>query len=685
MKFKKISVRMLSLLLSVSVLSLLFLSTISYTSSKEVIESQITENMDAELEAQINHIMLRMNEVKVITSQVARNVEATYATTSLGQYEKLLSKVIFENDLAYGSGIWFEPYVYDADEKYVGPYIYKDNDSAVVTYDYSNAEYDYFSYDWYRDALNGSGEPTFTDLYYDETSGITMSTCAVPIYNNADKVIGIITVDIDVTSIQNLVNEIQIGDEGKAVLLTKDGIYITNEDQDKVMKKNISEEENQSLTSLAEKLLNEDSGDGTFKVDGVVYRAYYSNVGDLDWKIMIQIPQAEINQPLNALLLKLIIVSILSVAFLILMIGIEVRGLTKNIKKVHNFAQSLAEGDFTINELDIKSKDEFGQMGNALNQMLVQNKAIIQTIINESKGIGKVSKTLEDTMVNLSASFTHIDESIKSISENMMSSSAATEEVNASVEEVNASINYLAQETSTSNEMVNAIKGRATDVQKRSHTSFEKAMDITVEKEKKLYQSMEEAKVVEEIGVMAASISQIAEQVNLLSLNASIEAARAGEQGKGFAVVAREIGHLANQTASTVGEITQTTEKVKEAIDHLLENSRQLLVFIQEIVTPDYKTLVEVGNQYELDANNIQGAITKISDMTNNIERIMKEVMEAVQGIATEAENTAENSTGITQSMEKAADEVENIDRAVANERKLSKNLENMVNRFRLE
>ncbi|MDF2540724.1 MAG: rane assosiated methyl-accepting chemotaxis protein with hamp domain [Herbinix sp.] len=684
MKARKIGTKMLTILLSVSLLSLVLLSSVSYVSSKAVIEKQIQLNMNSELEAQVNEILIRTNEIKTMASQIARNVELTYQTLTLKQYEDILSKIIFENDLAYGSGIWFEPFVYNKEEKYVGPYIYKEGNASVVTYDYSNEEYDYFNYDWYKNAAKDSKEPVFSELYFDPTLNVTMSTCTVPMYNSNDEFIGVVTVDMNITSIQELINSLIIGEQGKVSLYTKGGIYITHEDPSKVMNASILEDKNETFNSMGQTLIQDENGKGHVTEDGIRYNTYFSNVEDHDWKIMIQIPESEINQPLKALLLKLGSISFLSLLLLMVIILLQVRYLTKNIKKVNSFALRLADGDFTTEEISIDSKDEFGQMGQALNKMLVQNKSVIHMILEQSKNITIVSRQMEDTTNHLTVNYDTIEDAIKSINEDMMSSSAATEEVNASVEEVNASINILSQETADSYDMATAIKGRATEVQRRSTSSFEQAMILTTENEKNLNRSMEEAKIVESIGIMASTISRIAEQVNLLSLNASIEAARAGEQGKGFAVVAKEIGKLASLTTNTVKEITHTTDKVENAFSHLMENAKQLLVFIQEVVTPDYRTFVEVGNQYELDAKHIQETATKISDMTGNIERIMNEVTEAIQGIAAEAESTAASSSNIIQNMEKVSQEIANIEKAVEKEKVMSDDLDQVVSKFKL-
>lgn len=684
MKSGKIGFKMLAILLSVSLVSMILLSVISYSSSKTIIEHQIELNMNAELKSQINNILLKTEKISTIATQIAKNVASTYKTTTLKQYEEMLGRIIYDSDLGYGSGIWFEPYVYNTTQQYVGPYVYKDGESPVVDYQYCTADYDYPNQAWYTNVKGGSKEPVFSELYYDDGLKTTLATCSVPIYDSTDKFLGVVTVDMEISTIQSLINQLKIGAGGKVNLFTEEGVYITNEDSSKVMIANIKEDDNKSLAKLSSEILANDKGTGEFTKNKSTYMVYFDKVNNLNWKIMVQVPKSEINKPLKVLMEKLVLVCLVALLLLILAIVLQVRYLTSNIKKVHTFALRLAEGDFTTQELKIKSKDELGQMSNALNQMLVENKSVIQTISKESKAIRKTSLGLEETTVNLTTSFSTIENAIKSINEDMMSSSAATEEVNASVEEVNASINILTQETGKSNEMAVAIKERATDVQHRSNASFEKAMVLSTENEMNLSKSMEEAKIVENIGVMAETISQIAEQVNLLSLNASIEAARAGEQGKGFAVVAGEIGRLAAQTTATVHEITLTTGKVQVAFDHLMDTSRQLLTFIKEVVTPDYKTFVQVGDQYEVDAKDIQATATNISEMTNNIERIIYEVVQAIQGIAVESENTASNTIDIIDSMEQAAVVVNNIVEAVNEEKVMSNNLDEMVNKFKL-
>ncbi|MDF2539661.1 MAG: rane assosiated methyl-accepting chemotaxis protein with hamp domain [Herbinix sp.] len=684
MKFKKLGTKMLTIILPVTLLFMVSMSMVSYLSSKEIIQNQINRNMDAELKAQVNIIQLKTQRVSAMASQIARYVESTYTGTPLGAYEEVLGKLIFESDIALGSGIWFEAFVYDKNQKYVGPYIYKEGDKPVTTYDYSNEEYNYFEYDWYKNAMSGTKEPVFSSLYYDETSKTTMASCSAPMYDNGGKFIGVVTVDIEITAIQELISKLKVGEEGSAMLFTETGLYITNDDPAMVMKEKVTDSDNPSLAALGKEILEKESGNKVFTIDDVKYDGYYRTVDGMGWKILIQIPKAEVDQPLVDLLNKLIIIGVIAIIFVAVAIVSQLSYLTRNIKKVNRFALSLSEGNYTISELDIKSADEIGQMGNSLNKMLLSNKSIIQAIASDSAEIGNVSDVLDETTDSLVNNYGIMEAAIKEINENIMSSSAAAEEVNASVQEVNAAVMYLAQETNKSHEIASAIKERASAIEDKSEASYAQASKLAIENEMKLNKSLEEAKIVDSIVLMTQGIQQIAKQVNLLSLNASIEAARAGEHGKGFLVVANEIGRLAYQTSTTVTNIQNTVTKVQEAIDNLTQNSKQMLLYIKDNVTPDYKTFVAVANQYGQDAAVIEETVTEIANMTQNIERIINEVGEAIQSISEGTQNTASGTGTIITNMDTVSELVVNITKIVDHEKEIANKLDDVVKRFQL-
>ena len=198
-------------------------------------------------------------------------------------------------------------------------------------------------------------------------------------------------------------------------------------------------------------------------------------------------------------------------------------------------------------------------------------------------------------------------------------------------------------------------------------------------------ESIENAKVVSSIEEMANVISEIADQINLLSLNASIEAARAGEAGKGFAVVASEIGSLATSTAEAVGQIQNTISQVQNAFDSLTKDAQNMLGFVVNDVTPDYSNFVEVAKQYGEDAASIERTAENISKMSDNIKQIMQEVTAAVQSIAEATQDTTEVSGNMTEKVVVVADHVDNVSEMAEKEDVIARKLTGVVSRFKLE
>ncbi|WP_242976170.1 methyl-accepting chemotaxis protein [Clostridium butyricum] len=357
---------------------------------------------------------------------------------------------------------------------------------------------------------------------------------------------------------------------------------------------------------------------------------------------------------------------------------------TKNIKKVNSFALSLAEGDFTTEEIDIKTEDELGQMGDNLNKMLRENKQIIQSVADSSREISSESESLHTTTIELSENYNKVEDAIKTINEEVMTTSAAIEELNASVEEVNVALDVLVDEADNSYKISSDIKYRVKNIETNTLESYNKAVNLSKVHEDNLNKSIENAKVVAMIGTMAEAISSIAEQVNLLSLNASIEAARAGEQGRGFAVVASEIGSLANETSDTVKQIIETTQKVEGAFSKLTNDSKEMLLFINENVTPDYQNFVNASKQYGNDADNIEELSNKLAEMSANIKNILQEVGKTVVSIAESSQNTSENSGEIVDNIDKVSDILNNISKLVVNEKNVSDSLSEVIQKFKL-
>lgn len=683
---RSIGIKMLLGILPVVILALALLARISESTSRDLITEQSNSTMQSELKANVNSINDYLNVVETTAMNIAQVVGSSYQTTQIDTYGDAITRIVEGNDLILGSGIWFEPNIYDADQKYMGPYWYKSGSKVELSYDYSDASYDYFNQEYYKVAKSGIKKPVITDPYFDPTLNTTMASCTTPIYDANGKFIGAVTVDMQLSDIDNLIQSIKVGKNGTALLTSASGVYLSGVDQEKITKgANISQDENGSLAAAGTSMISSEKGKVTYVDGSETYNLYYDKVPDIGWIIMIKMPQSELEQPVIALNEKLVKVSGIAIICCIFAVLFQVATIASGLNKVKRFAGSLAEGDFTIKPLKSRSKDELGQMSSSLNNMFTSNKAVIEQISEQAGGITDASVRLNAVSNDLLQQFSEVKVYMGDVDKAMMSSSAATEELNASMAEVNTSVSVLAGETGKSSKMAGEIMERAREIEKNSRDAYESAAEISKQREQELLMAVENAKVVDKIGDMARVISNTASQINLLSLNASIEAVRAGEQGKGFAVVAREIGKLAKDTSEIVKEIEGTISEVQKAFGMMMNGSESMLKFLKETVTPDYNNFVDVGQQYGRDAVSIEEISNEIAEMADNISQVMQEVRDAIQNVSESVQTTAGNSSMVLSTIEKAYDVVTDMSKMSQKQERIAEELNTVVSGFKLK
>lgn len=356
---------------------------------------------------------------------------------------------------------------------------------------------------------------------------------------------------------------------------------------------------------------------------------------------------------------------------------------SKNIKNILKFAEALKAGDLTYSN-QIKSKDEFGKMTNALNIAKEKIREVIHEIANDSQEVSASSEELSATLEEVAGNFEEIDQNIASIVGNIQEINATTEELAATVEQVDSGISQLTSDASESGSQSAEIQKRAVIIKSKGFESREVAKKLSGEKEIQIVNAIEQGKVVEEIAIFAESISSIADQTNLLAINAAIEAARAGEQGKGFAVVADEIRVLAERSSGYVKNIHEVVAKVKGAVEDLSVNAKDVVDFISTRVSDDYVLLMDTGVSYEKDASYVSNLSNSIAAMSEELNASTQEISSVTQFIATNVGETSSNSEVILKSMQQTTIAMDQVAEAAQHQAEIAEKLTQLVSTFKI-
>lgn len=359
------------------------------------------------------------------------------------------------------------------------------------------------------------------------------------------------------------------------------------------------------------------------------------------------------------------------------------RHINTPLLQIKELSKKFARLDFST-KININHKDEFGETAEALNTAQINISTLVKKIIEDSEEMSSSSEELSSTAEELSSKAESMASAIKIISASIQESSAASEEINASIEEINSNINELSEKALEGSADANAAKKTATTIKNDSKTAIGNVHKIYKDKKDKIIKSIEHGKIVENIHIMAHTISDIAKQTNLLTLNASIEAAHAGEQGKGFAVVASQVGKLAEESSRTVTAIEDTIEKVKKSFKNLSTNSHEVLIFINENINPQFESFENMVEQYYSDAEFIDNMSEEIASMSEELSATISEISKAVNNMASNEEKSSQYAYDIKDSIYETTKAAEQVAISSQTQSEMAQELHTLVKKFKI-
>lgn len=459
-----------------------------------------------------------------------------------------------------------------------------DLDASVLTQSdgFTSGEgWDVTTREWYK--CIDLGHTILTEPYVDSATGKMILSAVCPVYDDTTgSAIGAVGIDLSMEHMTQVMSEYRIGRNGYILLLSGSGTFIYHPQSD-IVQKNIADIK--ISQNVVDAVL---SGSDTFlryTVDGVAKYGSVSPAGDTGYIVLSNLPLTEYYSMLILMVIALIVIFALGIVLIALSIRKSAANLTKPILELNHTAQQLAAGDLDVH-LRIDSEDEIGELGESIQKTVARLKEYIVYIDETSEVLaqiadGKLSihlkndyvgefQKIKTALLNISSSMNEVMEGINSTSERVsigaseLASAAqliaeGSEVQAASVEELAATTNTVADHVEESHRDAEASAKETDKVTAMIEQNQEK-MTMMMDAMNEIRQTSQQV-----VGIIQ-TIEEIADQTNLLSLNASIEAARAGEAGKGFAVVADEIGKLALESSKAASSTRDLIEISMEEI-----------------------------------------------------------------------------------------------------------------------
>ena len=481
--------------------------------------------------------------------------------------------------------------------------------------------------------------------------------------NDGSDTVRVIAADMTLDRISVIVNSFIEMHDAEAFLVDKDSSVILASRDSDLISKTLGADGQSAFYKDVEKKVSGKSYDFC-TLDGNM--TVFKEVNGTNWLLVSYVPTNVVLADLVGLRNLMIIFSIISILVLCVLIERVTHVVIRPVKEMTRVITSMASGDFTVS-MKVKGNDEIAVMGRSVEHFIASMKEMIRQM-------GHVSDRLEKQAG-----------SSKNVSGEMNSAaniqSQSMTELNATVDQLSVSVNEIAQNATQ-------LAGVVADT-KEDSDKVEDKMRTTVEVSEKGKADMESVgnalhnieisihnleEAVDKVGTASGEIvdiikliGDIAEETNLLSLNASIEAARAGEAGRGFAVVASQIGVLAKNSADSVAHITSLINEINGLVDDAVKQAGSSASDIEssaDLIHTAVDTFDQIFQNIQETSHLIEGVVEKINQVdqvATNVAAISEEQAASSDEILSTSESMLQQAKSISKNSEQVEAEAGNL------------------------
>ncbi len=656
-KMRPIKAKLLGTILPVVAVMVLAVAATSYLISRNIITEYSQNLLGSSIANQANEIESWLDENLSAFQTVKQAIEGT------------------RPDEAALQGILDSYYQFN-DNYPEGLYVADENGKLIKAAGSDKTEGNLLESVWYRDGITRLNIG-FTDAYMDENGEALVS--ASGILDDGSDVLRVISADLSLQRISIIVNSFIEMEDAQAFLVnSKDGTILAHRDNSLISTKLVDTGE-VFMRDVAEKLNQHD-----YRMTEIDERmTAFTEIEGTDWILVSYIPTETIYADINGVRILMVVIGLVSLLLLAILIERVVHVVIKPVKELTRIITAMTDGDFTV-QVTTKSNDEIGVMSRSVERFIQSMRSMILSI----HGVSDKLHVQADNSNDVSGEMYNAS---KLQGESM-------QELNNTVEQLSVSVNEIAENATTLAAVVANTREDGEQVDLKVKTTVEVsrqgkadmqnvgvAMRNINESMMKLQQAVDKVgKASEEITNITGVISDIADETNLLSLNASIEAARAGDAGKGFAVVATEIGKLAQTSSNSVHNIESLISEINALVKDAVSQAEDSVENIQssgEMVKDALQTFDLIFDNIGEVNNLVQQMMEKVEQVDNvaiNVAAISEEQAASSEEILATSTTMVEHAHSITENSETVAEGAKELTESAVE-------LANQVNMFKVD